>query len=105
MGITLKKTQTNGFEPVLQALRGADPAWSRILTSIPVVAFWSREEFIDVDLEADVNLIGEDSLDEDSNRMLHSIMKTFNLTWKEALEAFISYTYQAGDMEIGSIWL
>lgn len=93
MGITLKKTQTNGFEPVLQALRGADPAWSRILTSIPVVAFWSREEFIDVDLN------------EDSNRMLHSIMKTFNLTWKEALEAFISYTYQAGDMEIGSIWL
>ena len=27
--------------------------------------------------EADVNLIGEDSLDEDSNRTLHSIMKTF----------------------------
>ena len=65
----------------------------------------SREEFVDVDPEADVNLIGEDSLDEDSNRTLHSIMKTFSLTWKEALEEFISYTYQAGDVEAGSIWL
>ena len=73
--------------------------------SIPVVVFWSREEFVDVDPEADVNLIGEDSLDEDSNRTLHSIMKTFNLTWKEALEEFISYTYQTGDVEAGSIWL
>lgn len=52
-----------------------------------------------------MNLIGEDSLDEDSNRTLHSIMKTFNLTWKEALEEFISYTYLAGDVETGSIWL
>jgi hypothetical protein len=69
------------------------------------VVFWSREEFVDVDPEADVNLIGEDSLDEDNNRTLHSIMKTFNLTWKEALEEFISYTYQAGDVEAGSIWL
>ena len=50
------------------------------------MVFWSREEFVDVDPEADVNLIGEDSLDEDSNRTLHSIMKTFSLTrrgmWK-----------------------
>lgn len=32
-------------------------------------------------------------------------MKTFNLTWKEALEEFITYTYKAGDTEGGAIWL
>ncbi len=61
-----------------------------------------RKEF---DLKLRLYQIGEDSLDEDSNRTLHSIMKTFSLTWKEALEEFISYTYQAGDVEAGSIWL
>ena len=101
-----KNPQTNGFDPFYKPSgvliqRGT---WD-INLSIPVVVFWSREEFVDVDLEADVNLIGEDSLDEDSNRTLHSIMETFNLTWKEALEEFISYTYQAGDVEAGSIWL
>ena len=101
-----KNPQTNGFDPFYKPSgvliqRGT---WD-INLSIPVVVFWSREEFVDVDPEADVNLIGEDSLDEDSNRTLHSIMKTFNLTWKEALEEFISYTYQAGDVEAGSIWL
>ncbi len=101
-----KNPQTNGFDPFYKPSgvliqRGT---WD-INLSIPVVVFWSREEFVDVDPEADVNLIGEDSLDEDSNRTLHSIMKTFSLTWKEALEEFISYTYQAGDVEAGSIWL
>ena len=101
-----KNPQTNGFDPFYKPSgvliqRGT---WD-INLSIPVVVFWSREEFVDVDPEADVNLIGEDSLDEDNNRTLHSIMKTFNLTWKEALEEFISYTYQAGDVEAGSIWL
>ena len=101
-----KNPQTNGIDPFYKPSgvliqRGT---WD-INLSIPVVVFWSREEFVDVDPEADVNLIGEDSLDEDSNRTLHSIMKTFSLTWKEALEEFISYTYQAGDVEAGSIWL
>ena len=106
-GYNSKKTpQTNGFDPFYKPSgvliqRGT---WD-INLSIPVVVFWSREEFVDVDPEADVNLIGEDSLDEDSNRTLHSIMKTFNLTCKKALEEFISYTYQAGDVEAGSIWL
>ena len=27
------------------------------------------------------------------------------LTWKEALEEFITYTYKAGDTEGGAIWL
>lgn len=92
-----KNPQTNGFDPFYKPSgvliqRGT---WD-INLSIPVVVFWSREEFVDVDPEADVNLIGEDSLDEDSNRTLHSIMKTFSLTWKEALEEFISYTYRGG---------
>ena len=92
-----KNPQTNGFDPFYKPSgvliqRGT---WD-INLSIPVVVFWSREEFVDVDPEADVNLIGEDSLDEDSNRTLHPIMKTFNLTWKEALEEIISYTYRGG---------
>ena len=75
-----KNPQTNGFDPFYKPSgvliqRGT---WD-INLSIPVVVFWSREEFVDVDPEADVNLIGEDSLDEDNNRTLHSIMKTFNL--------------------------
>ena len=44
-------------------------------------------------------------LDEKSNRAIHSIMGTFNLTWKEALEEFIIYTYKSGDVEAGAIWL
>ncbi len=32
-------------------------------------------------------------------------MGTFNLTWKEALEEFIIYTYKSGDVEAGAIWL
>ena len=70
-----------------------------------VVVFWSREEFIDIDEEANLEKVGEDSLDEGSNRTVHSIMETFNLTWKEALEEFITYTYKAGDAEGGAIWL
>ena len=101
-----KDPQTNDFSPFYKPSgvliqRGT---WD-INLSIPVVVFWSREEFIDVEPEADASLISEDSLDEDSNRTLHSIMKTFNLTWKEALEEFISYTYRSGDVEAGTIWL
>ena len=67
--------------------------------------FRSRDEYLDIEPDADVNQIEEDSLDEESNRTVHSIMKTFNLTWKEALEEFITYTYKAGDTEGGAIWL
>ena len=63
------------------------------------------DEYLDIEPDADVNQIEEDSLDEESNRTVHSIMKTFNLTWKEALEEFITYTYKAGDTEGGAIWL
>lgn len=63
--------------------------------NLPVVVFWSREEFINIDEEANLEKVGEDSLDEGSNRTVHSIMETFNLTWKEALEEFITYTYKA----------
>jgi hypothetical protein len=73
--------------------------------SIPVVVFWNRDEYVDVEEDTDVNQIEEDGLDEESNRTVHSIMKTFNLTWKEALEEFITYTYKAGDTEGGAIWL
>lgn len=73
--------------------------------SIPVVVFWNRDEYVDVDEDTDVNQIEEDGLDENSNRTVHSIMKTFDLTWKEALEEFIAYTYKAGDLEGGAIWL
>lgn len=72
--------------------------------SILVVVFWSCEEFVDVDLEVDVNLIGEDSLDEDSNCMLYFIMKIFSFIWKEVFEEFIFYIYQVGDVEVGFIW-
>ena len=65
----------------------------------------NRDEYLDIEPDADVNQIEEDSLDEESNRTVHSIMKTFNLTWKEALEEFITYTYKAGDTEGGAIWL
>ena len=73
--------------------------------SIPVIVFWSREETIDVDEDTKPEEVAEDSLDENSNRSLHSIMGTFGLTWKEALEEFIAYTYKSGDTEGGTIWL
>lgn len=73
--------------------------------SIPVIVFWSREETIDVDEDTRPEEVAEDSLDENSNRSLHSIMGTFGLTWKEALEEFMAYTYKSGDTEGGAIWL
>lgn len=73
--------------------------------NIPVVVFWSREDNIDLDEDANPAEIKEDSLGEKENRVVHSIMKTFNLTWKEAIEEFLTYTYKAGEVEAGSIWL
>ena len=101
-----KNPQTGTFDPFYKPSgvliqRGT---WD-INLNLPVVVFWSREEFIDIDEEANLEKVGEDSLDEGSNRTVHSIMETFNLTWKEALEEFITYTYKAGDAEGGAIWL
>ena len=62
------------------------------MTSLPLADLLSAERV-------------EDGLDEKSNRAIHSIMGTFNLTWKEALEEFIIYTYKSGDVEAGAIWL
>lgn len=73
--------------------------------SIPVVVFWSREETVDVDDGTNLEEVGEDSLDEGSNRTIHSIMRTFGLSWKEALEEFVTYTYRSGDAEGGAVWL
>ncbi len=73
--------------------------------NIPVVVFWSREDYIDIDEDQDASKIAEDSLDDDSNKVVHSIMKTFGITWTEALQDFYTYTYKAGDTESGSIWL
>ena len=73
--------------------------------NIPVVVFWSREETVGVDEDTNPEGVEEDGLDEKSNRAIHSIMGTFNLTWKEALEEFIIYTYKSGDVEAGAIWL
>ena len=60
--------------------------------NIPVVVFWSREETVGVDEDTNPEGVEEDGLDEKSNRAIHSIMGTFNLTWKEALEELIIYT-------------
>lgn len=105
-GYESKKSADRYFRSFLQTFRGIDTTgtWD-INLNLPVVVFWSREEFIDIDEEANLEKVGEDSLDEGSNRTVHSIMETFNLTWKEALEEFITYTYKAGDAEGGAIWL
>ena len=63
------------------------------------------EETVGVDEDTNPEGVEEDGLDEKSNRAIHSIMGTFNLTWKEALEEFIIYTYKSGDVEAGAIWL
>lgn len=73
--------------------------------NIPVIVFWSRQDYVDVDEDADVTKIPEDSLDDDSNRIIHSIMHTFKLSWTEALQEFIDYTYNIGDHDSGHIWL
>ena len=59
------------------------------------MVFWSREETVGVDEDTNPEGVEEDGLDEKSNRAIHSIMGTFNLTWKEALEEFIIYTYSS----------
>lgn len=73
--------------------------------NIPVVVFWSREDYIDIDENQDVTQIPEDSLDDDSNKVVHSIMNTFGISWTEALQDFYTYIYMAGDAEGGGIWL
>ena len=101
-----KNPQTGKFDPFYKPSgtliqRGT---WD-ININIPVVVFWSREDFIDIDEDQDVSQIKENSLDEDSNRTVHSIMKAFNISWTEALQDFHTFTYKAGDMESGGIWL
>ncbi len=48
--------------------------------SIPIVVFWSRDEYLDIEPDADVNQIEEDSLDEESNRTVHSGTWDINLS-------------------------
>ena len=71
-----KNPQTGTFDPFYKPSgvliqRGT---WD-INLNLPVVVFWSREEFIDIDEEANLEKVGEDSLAEGSNRTVHSIME------------------------------
>lgn len=79
-------------------------AWD-INVNIPFIVFWSRQDYIDIDDDQDVSQISEDSLDEESNKVVHSIMKTFNISWTEALQDFQLYTYKIDNIESGGIWL
>lgn len=98
--------QTNTFDPFYKPSgvliqRGT---WD-VNLNIPVVVLWSREDYVDLDEDTNPAEIAEDSLDAASNRTVHSIMKAFDLTWKEAIEEFLTYTYKAGEVEAGAIWL
>ena len=72
---------------------------------IPVIVFWDREDYVDIEDGQDVTQIPENSLDEDSNRTVQSIMSAFNISWTEALKDFQTMTYKAGEVESGGIWL
>ncbi len=101
-----KNPQTGKFDPFYKPSgtliqRGT---WD-ININIPVIVFWSREDYIDIEEDQDVSQIKENSLDADSNKTVHSIMNTFNISWTEALQDFHMFTYKAGDTESGGIWL
>ncbi|MDD7317436.1 MAG: hypothetical protein SOZ80_01965 [Prevotella sp.] len=81
--------------------------------SIPVVVYLDRETDLDGDNElvmnisddTDLSTIPEDSLDKEGNRIVHQIMDAFGISWREALEEYVDYTYRGGDVEAGGIWL
>lgn len=74
--------------------------------TIPVSVLFSNEEFVEVDEETDPASIPEDSLDDMSNRVLHSIMHTFNISWEEAIREYIRFIYQVDEIgEAAPIWI
>ncbi|MBB3894087.1 hypothetical protein [Bacteroides pyogenes] len=100
-------SKTNKFDPFYKPSGGLIQrgTWD-INVKVPVVVFWSRNDEVS-DIEEDTNLdtITEETVDEDGKKVIRSIMKTFNISWKEAVKEFHTYTYQSGDGEAGSIWL
>ena len=100
-------SKTNKFDPFYKPSGGLIQrgTWD-INVKVPVVVFWEQEEDIDaIDDDTDLFTITEDKIDEKGKRLIHSIMKTFNISWEEAVKEFYTYTYQSGDVEAGSIWL
>lgn len=71
----------------------------------PVTVFWSRNEYVDIDDDVDPKTIEEDSLDDESNRTIHSIMHTFGINWTDAVVDWFKYTYLAEGMESSQTWL
>ena len=66
--------------------------------SIPIVVFWSRDEYLDIEPDADVNQIEEDSLDEESNRTVHSCTERYEFVTK-VLYAYNSFHKEAKHSE------
>lgn len=99
--------KTNSFDPFYNPSGGLIQrgTWD-INVKVPVVVFWSREETVfEIEDKTDLSTITEETVDEDGKKVIYSIMKTFNISWEEAVKEFHTYTYKAGDVEAGSIWL
>ena len=98
--------QTGHFDPFYKpsGILIQQGTWD-INVKVPVVVYMSKNDLIDIDENADPAAIPEDSLDKDSNRNVHSIMNAFHISWEEALSDFIAYTFHAGDVESGHIYL
>lgn len=107
----------HGFEGKASPKTGTFAPWhkptSRMLqmgewdvnVNFPVVVFWERDEWVNIDEEQDPMSIPENSLDEESNRTIQSIMHTFGISWTEALNDYYIQTFKSGDGESSQIWL
>ncbi|EFA44445.1 hypothetical protein HMPREF0645_1075 [Hallella bergensis DSM 17361] len=76
---------------------------------IPFVIYMEREDASlfdeDIDNDTDLSTIAEDSLDDDSNRVVHYFMDTFGLSWKDALQEFIDLIYNKKPHSEKGYWL
>ena len=76
---------------------------------IPFVVYMDREDtdlFTDkIGSDTDLSAIAEDSLDEDSNRVIHYFMDAFGLPWKDALQEYVDLTYNKKAHSAEGYWL
>lgn len=81
-------------------------AWD-INVTIPVVVFMDRDADLIEELDENANLsaIPEDGLSAKSNNIIRNIMDAYGLSWKEALEEFVDYTWRTGSHDSAKIWL
>lgn len=115
--VNKKDPRTGKFSPYYRfsPLQLQQGTWD-INFTVPVVVYADREDAIEdkaFDENMSVESISEDGLklsdgtpDTVGNKLIHRIMKAFNLTWTEALRDYRDYMYKQAEHNMATgIWL